>query len=237
MAQVRDKLTADGAACRELKTSHAFHSAMMDPILADFGGEVARVRRQPPSIPIISSLHGRLGTDEEWTSPTYWSAQLRRAVRFSDAMGALLVDTSRVLLEVGPGNTLSALARQHPSWQQNRVSIASLGRKPEEGLLPATGQLWQAGVPVNWSALHMLPRRIALPTYPFQRQRHWVDPTAATTAPPVPAVARTTAPAETSPEPIRADAAAVEKLIDEQMRIMARQLEVLRAVPMNGKHS
>jgi phthiocerol/phenolphthiocerol synthesis type-I polyketide synthase E len=233
MAQVRGKLTAEGAACRELRTSHAFHSAMMDPILADFGGEVARVRRQAPSIPIISSLHGRLGTDEEWTSPTYWSAQLRRPVRFADAMGALLVDNSRVLLEVGPGNTLSALARQHPAWQQNRVSISSLGRKTDEGLLPATGQLWQAGVPVKWSALHMLPRRVALPTYPFQRQRYWIERTVTQTPTPAPAADPSLPPNE----PMRADAVSVEKLIDEQMRIMARQLEVLRAVPITGKHS
>ncbi len=236
MAQVRDKLTADGAACRELKTSHAFHSAMMDPILAEFGEEVARVRRRPPTIPIISSLHGRLGTDEEWTSPTYWSAQLRRPVRFADALGAVLVDTSRVLLEVGPGNTLSALARQHAAWQSARVSIPSLGRKPEEGLLPATGQLWQAGVPVKWDALHMLPRRLPLPTYPFQRKSYWIERMAATTVPPVRA-AEPLASVSAPQKPVRADAAAVEKLIDEQMQIMARQLEVLRAVPMNGKHS
>ena len=175
VAAFREKLAAHGAACRELKTSHAFHSAMMDPILAEFGGEVARVRRQPPQIPIVSSLHGRLGTDEDWTSPSYWSAQLRRPVRFADAVGALLTDTSRIFLEVGPGQTLSALARQHAAWQPDRVMIHSLPRKSEEGLLPATGQLWQAGVPIVWETLHAAPRRVALPTYPFERKRHWIE--------------------------------------------------------------
>jgi phthiocerol/phenolphthiocerol synthesis type-I polyketide synthase E len=233
VAQVREKLNTDGAACRELKTSHAFHSSMMDPILSDFGGEVARVRRQPPNIPIVSSMTGRLGTNEEWTSPTYWSGQLRRPVRFADAMGALLVDTSRVFLEVGPGNTLSALARQHPAWQPNRVAISSLSRRSEDGLLAATGQLWQAGVPIEWNNLHLLPRRVPLPTYPFQRQRYWIE----RTSPSAPAP-NAGAAAPILPEmPLRTGAAAVEKLIDEQMRIMTRQLEVLRAVPMNGKHS
>jgi len=231
MGQFEEKLKGLGAACRELKTSHAFHSTMMEPILAEFGAEVAKVRRQAPGIPIVSSMTGKLGSDEEWDSPAYWSAQLRRPVRFADAMGALLIDTRRIFLEVGPGNTLSALARQHPAWQPGRVAIASLSRKTEEGLLPATGQLWQAGVPVKWSALHMLPRRVPLPSYPFQRQRYWIERETANA--PAPALASLPMPEM----PTRADAGAIEKLIDEQMRIMARQLEVLRAVPMNGKHS
>jgi phthiocerol/phenolphthiocerol synthesis type-I polyketide synthase E len=235
----REKLAANGAACRELKTSHAFHSTMMEPILTEFGGEVGRVRRQPAQIPIVSSLTGRLGTDEDWMSPSYWSAQLRRPVRFADAMGALLVDASRVFLEVGPGNTLTALARQHPAWQQNRVAIPSLSRKSEDGLLPAMGELWKVGVPIKWSALHPAPRRVSLPTYPFQRQRYWIERAAA--AVPEKSAELPAMPSETSRPitdlPVRADAAAIEKLIDEQMRIMARQLEVLRAVPMNGNHS
>jgi acyl transferase domain-containing protein len=225
----REKLVAHGAACRELKTSHAFHSAMMDPILVEFGSEVARVRRQPPQIPIVSSMTGRLGTDEDWMSPSYWSGQLRRPVRFADAMGALLVDTSRIFLEVGPGNTLTALARQHPAWQQNRVAIPSLSRKGDDGLLLAMGELWKAGVPMKWDALHAAPRRVALPTYPFQRQRYWIErnTTASTREIPVPL----------ADIPVRTEAAAIEKLIDEQMRIMSRQLEALRGVPANGKHS
>jgi phthiocerol/phenolphthiocerol synthesis type-I polyketide synthase E len=226
MAKFREQIVSQtGAACRELKTSHAFHSTMMDPILAEFGAEVARVRRQAPRIPIISSLRGRLGTDDDWTSPSYWSAQLRRPVRFADAMGALLVDTSRVFLEVGPGNTLSALARQHPAWQQGRVAVPSLNRKSEEGLLVATGQLWQAGVPVDFRALHGETRRVPLPTYPFQRKSYWIERSLAENA-----TATTDAPAKTG-------RAAVEKLIDEQMSTMAKQLESLRAVPMNGSSS
>ena len=235
MAKFGEQLTAaTGAACRELKTSHAFHSAMMDPILAEFGEEVARVRRQPPTIPIISSLRGRLGTDEDWMSPSYWSAQLRRPVRFADAMGALLVDTSRVFLEVGPGNTLSALARQHPAWQQGRVAVPSLNRKSEEGILAATGQLWQAGVPINFAALHATPCRVALPTYPFQRKSYWIERSAAELSPATPT---SVPPTPAADEPVTADRAAVERLIDEQMRVMARQLEILRSVPMNGTYS
>jgi phthiocerol/phenolphthiocerol synthesis type-I polyketide synthase E len=242
VAKFHDQLTAaTGAACRELKTSHAFHSVMMDPILAEFGAEVARVRRQAPSIPIVSSLRGRVGTDDDWTSPSYWSAQLRRPVRFADAMGALLVDTSRVFLEVGPGNTLCALARQHPAWQQGRVAVPSLNRKVDEGILAATGQLWQAGVPVRVSALHPAPARVALPTYPFQRKSYWIERTTAEAVAVAPGmdspVSEISADVPPDRPSIPADRVAVEKLIDEQMRVMARQLEILRAVPMNGSHS
>jgi phthiocerol/phenolphthiocerol synthesis type-I polyketide synthase E len=238
VAAFREKLAAHGAACRELKTSHAFHSAMMDSILAEFGGEVARVRRQPPQIPIVSSMLGRLGTDDDWTSPTYWSGQLRRPVRFADAMGALLTDTSRLFLEVGPGQTLAALARQHPDWRPERVMIHSLPRKSDEGLLPATGQLWQAGVPVEWSTLHAVSRRVALPTYPFERKRHWIERGAAAAGASCDTAGFSGA-MESSrdavPTPIRADASAVETLIDEQLRIMARQIEVLRDVAASEK--
>jgi acyl transferase domain-containing protein len=120
------------------------------------------------------------------------------------------------------------------------VAVPSLSRKTDEGLLPAMGELWKTGVPMKWSALHAMPRRVALPTYPFQRQRYWIERSVAATVPEIstPTSAASLEKSEPMADiPVRADAAAVEKLIDEQMRIMARQLEILRAVPMNGKHS
>jgi acyl transferase domain-containing protein len=228
VAAFREKLAAQGAACRELKTSHAFHSAMMEPILAEFGAEVSRVRRQAPKIPMVSSLTGRLGTAEEWTSPDYWSAQLRRPVRFADALGALLTDTGRFFLEVGPGQTLGALARQHPAWQAGRVMVHSLSPKGDEGLLPAMGRLWQAGFDINWSTLHAAPRRVALPTYPFERKRHWIERSTAASAPEATLESADAANKAAADSPVRAQPAAVEALIDEQIRIMTRQIEALR---------
>ncbi len=112
-AALNKRLSDEGIACRELKTSHAFHSIMMDPILAEFESEVRKVTRNAPKIPIISTLYGRLATNNEWTDPSYWSKQLRQTVRFADALGAILSEENLVFLEVGPGQTLSALARQH----------------------------------------------------------------------------------------------------------------------------
>ena len=158
VATLRKKLAEEKIACRELKTSHAFHSEMMDPILADFEAEVARVTRNKPQIPIVSSLYGRLATDEEWTSPGYWAGQLRHTVRFADAVGVVLNQPTLALLEVGPGQTLTTLARQNPAKQAAQATIFSSPRTCKESeateFLSAVGQLWLAGLEIDWRALH-----------------------------------------------------------------------------------
>ena len=234
-------------ATRELKTSHAFHSAMMDPVLAAFEDEVRNVPRSKPQIPIVSSLHGRLGTDEEWMSSGYWSAQLRHGVRFFDAIGVLLAQPSLVLLEVGPGQTLTTLARQNPAKQLSQVTIYSSPKKVEESeaveFLAATGQLWTAGVKIDWLALHgdSARHRVPLPSYPFERKRHWIAAhRSAEAASPVPIHSSHTngkshgIPADlvaVEPHSVALPLSELEQLIDEHLRIMDKQIEVLRAVP------
>ena len=182
VSALRKKLTDEKIVSRELKTSHAFHSDMMEPILAEFESEVRKVTRNKPQIPIVSSLHGRLATDEEWIEPGYWSAQLRHTVRFADAVGTLLTQPTLALLEVGPGQTLTTLARQNPAKQPGQATIFSSPRtcKDSEALefLNAAGQLWLAGVGIDLGRkLHgdSPRRRVSLPTYPFERKRHWID--------------------------------------------------------------
>ena len=231
------RLADSGTAARELKTSHAFHSSMMDPILVEFENEVRRVPRLLPNITIFSSLYGRKVTGEEWIDPAYWSGQLRRTVRFAEALGGLLAQENLALLEVGPGQTLSSLARQHSAKLPGQVIAHSCSRTPEEtdrsALLQATGQLWAVGVNFKWTAPpDDSPRkRVILPTYPFERKRYWIEPRQAAVLAPAQA-----APPEkmesvsngnheqTSP----ATSTDVEALIEEQLRIMARQIEVLR---------
>jgi acyl transferase domain-containing protein len=221
---LREKLSAEGKASKPLKTSHAFHSAMMDPVLAEFEAEVRRVPRNKPQIPIISTLHGRLGTDEEWTSPGYWSSQLRRTVRFADAVGRLLGQPELALLEVGPGQTLTNFARQHPEKKANQAAINCAPKAGGESdvieLLSAAGQLWCAGVEIDWAALHgHEPRhRVPLPTYPFERKRHWVAPPQGGAVLETPDVAR---------EIVPGNAADLENLIEEQLRTMEQQIEAL----------
>ncbi len=180
---LRKQLAARGIEGRPLHTSHAFHSAMMDPILKPFGEWMSNVRLSPPRLPYLSNLTGTWIRPEEATDAAYWAEHIRCPVRFSEGLGELLREPDRVLLEVGPGNVLTTLARQHPARTPRHAVLPSL-RHPREleddhaFLLDSLARLWLAGVEVDWSGFHAHERRrrVALPTYPFQRQRYWVEP-------------------------------------------------------------
>jgi amino acid adenylation domain-containing protein len=173
------RLAAADVTCRPLRTSHAFHSAAMDPILDTFEQCVAAVERQPPAIPFLSSVTGLWITDEQATSPAYWARHLRETVRFGDGAQELLRLASCVALEVGPGHTLSTLLKVAGAPQE-RV-VPSLGYDAERGgrraVLEAVGRLWLQGVDVDWERLHEAgrPGRVPLPTYAFERKRYWIE--------------------------------------------------------------
>ncbi|MFL6234245.1 MAG: SDR family NAD(P)-dependent oxidoreductase [Thermoanaerobaculia bacterium] len=180
IAGLEAELARRGTPGRRLHTSHAFHSGMMDPILAPFTERVRAVHRSAPELPFVSNLTGAWITAGEAVDPAYWARHLRGAVRFHDGLRALAADSGAVLLEVGPGQTLSAFARQ--ALPADRPLARSLPHPKEtqtagEFLLGAVGQLWLAGVEIDWRALHAGERRhrVELPTYPFERQRYWVD--------------------------------------------------------------
>ena len=169
--------------CRRLHTSHAFHSDMMEPALAPFTEEVRKVSLRAPSIPYLSNVTGTWITEMEATDPAYWAKHLRQAVRFSDGVVELLKDQSRVLLEVGPAQTLQVLAKQHPDTAVDRVVVSSLRRPQEqcsdmEFALRSLGQLWLANVRIDWKGFNGREQRqrLPLPTYPFERKRYWVEP-------------------------------------------------------------
>jgi amino acid adenylation domain-containing protein len=181
----RAELEQAGIACRLLQTSHAFHSAMMDPALGSFRREVEQIALSPARIPIVSTLTGEPLSDTDAVSPDYWTRHLRGTVRFSAALRSLLDDPQHAFVEVGPRTALSLLARQHPQ-SRGRVVLASLADTPanERAVwLSALGQLWCNGVTVAVDALDRRARkhRVRLPTYPFERKRHWIEarPTAA----------------------------------------------------------
>jgi phthiocerol/phenolphthiocerol synthesis type-I polyketide synthase E len=176
------QLQARGLAPRRLQTSHAFHSPMMEPILGPFLREVERVPLSPPRVPFLSNVSGTWITPEEATDPGYWARHLRHPVRFGEGVARLLEEPGRVLLEVGPGNSLAGMARQHPDRQPWQPALASLPgpreRKPEsQVLLRTVGELWLHGVSPDWSGFYRRERRrrCPLPTYAFERQRYWVD--------------------------------------------------------------
>jgi amino acid adenylation domain-containing protein len=200
------RLTAQGIACRRLHTSHAFHSPMMEPILAEFTARVGQVTLNPPQRSYLSNVTGRPITAAEATDPAYWARHLRQAVRFSDGVANLLKEQSAdaadaasasalSLLEIGPGRTLATLVSQHPARRaEDAAGVApadvasaftSLPHPQQAGevndasfLLSTLGQLWVQGVAVDWEGFYAgaVRRRVALPTYPFERQRYWVDP-------------------------------------------------------------
>jgi acyl transferase domain-containing protein len=178
-----ERLTEQNVDCRRLHTSHAFHSNMMDPVIDAFAEEVKRARRNPPRIPFVSNVTGTWITPDEAMAPDYWAKHLRRTVRFSDGVRELLKEPNRVFLEVGPGNTLSTLVKQHLNGSEHEAVHSSI-RHPHEQedaafILNTLGRLWLAGVEVDWFVFHEEARRhrVPLPTYPFERRRYWVEPT------------------------------------------------------------
>lgn len=167
---------------RRLHTSHAFHSAMMDAILEEFSNIVKSLTLHEPQIPYVSNLSGSWITREEATAPDYYARHLRSTVRFADNVHELLQENQAVFLEIGPGTTLSTLARRHPGNTLGRVILASM-RHPQEEifdqayLLNCLGRLWLAGAQIDWHKYYGSERRLrlSLPTYPFERQRFWLE--------------------------------------------------------------
>ncbi|NYF51916.1 non-ribosomal peptide synthetase/type I polyketide synthase [Tunturiibacter gelidoferens] len=180
--RLEKRLTSDGALFRRLRTSHAFHSSMMDPMLAGFEAEVAKVTLHHPVRPYVSSFTGTWIQPEQATSPRFWADQVRNPVRFADALKSLM-STPQILLEVGPGNTLATLARQQPN-SSAAVIISSLSQRDEQSpveagsLQEALGQLWMAGATPDWTKVYGEEQRgrVSLPTYPFERKLYWVEP-------------------------------------------------------------
>ena len=181
IAEIEARLTRTGVEVRRVHIDTALHSEMVTPILEPFTRFVEKLSLQTPRLPYISNVTGTWITPQEATSPDYWARHLRRTVRFSEGIQALQQETAGLLLEVGPGHTLSVLARQQQDQASKQSVFPSLGytRSPHSelaSLLTTVGQLWLAGASVDWAAFTADRRRkrIPLPTYPFERQRYWV---------------------------------------------------------------
>ena len=170
---LQKQLAEQGVECRSLRTSHAFHSEMMSPILTPFVEQVRRVSLKPPQIPYISNVTGNWITAAEATDPGYWARHLRQGVRFSDGLQQLLKEPGQIVLEVGPGRTLSTLAKRQPDRAAGHVVLTSVRHaddrpSDEEFLLTTLGKLWLSGFKVDWEKFYADERRgrVPLPTYP-----------------------------------------------------------------------
>ncbi|MGD1700261.1 SDR family NAD(P)-dependent oxidoreductase [Dapis sp. BLCC M229] len=178
---LQQQLSEQKIESRRLHTSHAFHSQMMEAVVEPFVEYIKQLPLHPPEIPYISNVTGTWITAEQATDPKYWAKHLRQPVRFGEGIQNFLRNRSQILLEVGPGRTLSSLAKRHPDKADEQILLTSV-RHPQEKrsdldfLLNTLGQLWLAGVRVNWEGFysHQQRYRIPLPTYPFERQRYWI---------------------------------------------------------------
>ncbi|HEU0052231.1 MAG TPA: type I polyketide synthase, partial [Longimicrobium sp.] len=185
IAALEERLRTAGHVARRLATTHAFHSPMLMAAAEPLAALASRARLRPPSIPMISNVTGTWITDAEATDPAYWTRHLLGTVRFAEGIGELLMETGRVFLEVGPGQTLATFVRQRPGGDANLPAavVASVryayDRKPDAAFLAeALGRLWLAGVEIDWAAYRAGERRnrLHLPTYPWEKQAYWVDP-------------------------------------------------------------
>ena len=181
VVELESRLKDQGVAARRLQTSHAFHSPMMEPVMEPLTRLFEKVSLHKPSTPYISNVTGTWITDSEAMDPKYWASHLRQTVRFADGVGELFKDPDVVALEVGPGQSLSGFASQHPTKSADQVVISSFSAAREEdvpAVLTALGKLWMAGTTVDWSGFYQNEKRqhVALPTYPFERKRFWIEP-------------------------------------------------------------
>ncbi len=182
-----ERYLGGGLAGRRLQARHAFHSRMMAPLHAPLVALTAGVERRPPGIPYLSNVTGGWITDEEAVDPTYWARHAAGTVRFAAAVAELARVPDRILLEMGPGQTLGSLVLQHPdapgrAGGSEPAVLASLPhsyeRQPDPAfLLTSLGKLWLLGGRIDWDGFHdgERRRRVNLPTYPFERQRYWIE--------------------------------------------------------------
>lgn len=183
IARLQQKWEAEEVICKALHTSHAFHSPMMDPIVAPFAEIVRKASLSVPTIPILSTVTKQWLRNEEATDPMYWANHLRASVRFAEGVKAIWTDEPNyIMLELGPRNTASTLARQQAVDPKSQKAVPSLGDHAANDaewtyLLSAIGQLWLNGISIDHAAFYALEKRqrIALPGYPFEHKEFWLD--------------------------------------------------------------
>lgn len=176
---------------QRLRSTHAYHSTMMEALVPELAAAAGAMQLSAPQVPILSCVSGQCLTDEEATDPQYWARHICRTVRFCAGVNVLLENANMDLLEVGPGQGLTAHAiRERDRQQRSACRVLPTMRWAYDQqselavLLRAAGQLWMAGLPLNFAGLSAREglRRVPLPAYPFERQKFWIEPADANTA-------------------------------------------------------
>ncbi|WSR28944.1 SDR family NAD(P)-dependent oxidoreductase (plasmid) [Streptomyces sp. NBC_01205] len=178
---IRGAFTEQGRKTTRLRVSHAFHSPLMDPALAEFRAVAESVTYAPAQIPVVSGVHGKISQD--WGTPEYWTRHLREAVRFSDTVQHLAAKGVTRFLELGPDAILTALTQVSLDGRSVLVEPVLRRNRPEtRSLLTALAHLHTTGARIDWTAFYAGTgaRRVDLPTYAFQHERYWLEATPAT---------------------------------------------------------
>ncbi|HVZ73441.1 MAG TPA: SDR family NAD(P)-dependent oxidoreductase [Polyangia bacterium] len=182
IAALEARLVVREVDAKRVHIAVAAHSTMLEPILAEFERFCRTITFRAPTLPFVSNLTGTWITEREATDPTYWVRHLRGTVRFADGMNAIVAQKKdRVVLEIGPGRTLTSLAAMQTT--KPAAAFPTLPHPSEADaaaafLLTTLGQAWMAGVELDWDRFHgagAKRRRVPLPTYPFERQRYWIE--------------------------------------------------------------
>ncbi len=186
--KIQQQLESAGTQCQLLANSYAFHSPMVDSILDAFYQEIENIQFKVPTVPFVSNVTGEWISPEQACSPQYWCDHIRNTVRFRDAIDTLCKADYKSFLEVGPGKVLSSLSKLYFTSQEpvdnkgpyyTMATVRSQKNDDSDVLVlnGALGKLWQSGFAMDWMPYFsdFAPQRIALPTYPFERQRFWID--------------------------------------------------------------
>ncbi len=192
VVRIAGRFEADGRKTRRLRVSHAFHSPLMEPMLAGFADVVAGLAFAPAVVPVVANVAGAL--PEDLATPGYWVRHVREAVRFSDGVSALRAAGVGAFVEIGPDGVLSAMVGQYDDAPPTAIAALRKDRGEERAITAALAALHAAGVAVDWTAYFAGTgaRQVDLPTYAFQRERFW--PAA------LPAASR-----DTTPDPLEAE--------------------------------
>ncbi|CAM5643871.1 hypothetical protein GCM10010343_72690 [Streptomyces avidinii] len=171
------RLAAAGLRTKRLTVSHAFHSPLMEPMLAAYEQELAQVTFGEPALPVVSNVTGLTATAEELRDPAYWVRQVRHAVRFADGVRTLLDDGVTTFLELGPDGVLTAMAQESAAATAAGIATQRRERDQVRTLLTALGRTHVRTGRVDWAAFFegTGARRVELPTYAFQHRRYWID--------------------------------------------------------------
>lgn len=173
-----EALKGRGIQSRPLVVSHAFHSPLMEPMLEAFEQIAGQARYSKPRLKLVSNVTGRFA-DADVTTARYWRTHVREAVRFADAVQALYETGCRIFVEIGPGTTLLGMGQRCLPDSADVLWLPSLrkGQGDWKSILASLGALYVHGLEVDWHGFERdYPRRtkVALPTYPFQRERYWI---------------------------------------------------------------